>query len=217
MQILPNQLVELHLESAGGPLVFRTRVEDVHDDLLLVGAPLQRGNLVPVRVGTKLSVEFKSTDAVKEGRFRNEAVVERRFTANIPLLQLRLLGEWTKTQERRFVRVPVFIDAVFVPIQDGEELEARTGVILNLSGGGFLLRTAFPFNPQDEVKVSVNVDGESVVAFAYLTRFVPTEKGYDYGFCFTELSEQVRMNIIRYVYKRQIELRSRAREDSSEE
>ncbi|HHY16079.1 MAG TPA: hypothetical protein GX521_08395 [Firmicutes bacterium] len=217
MQIFPNQLVELHLDSTGGPLVLRTRVEDAHDNILLVGAPLQRGNLVPIRVGTKLGIEFKSTDAAKEGRFCSEAVVERRFTAKIPLLQLRLLHEWAKTQDRRFVRVPVFIDAVFVPTQEGEELEARTGVILNLSGGGFLLRTAFSFNPDDEIKVSFNVEDQSVVAFAYLARFVPTEKGHDYGFAFIELSEQVRMNIIRYVYKRQIELRSMAREDSGKE
>ncbi len=71
MQIFPNQLVELHLESAGGPLVLRTRVEDVHDNTLLVGAPLQRGNLVPIRVGSKLGIEFKSTDAAQEGRFCN--------------------------------------------------------------------------------------------------------------------------------------------------
>ncbi len=66
----PNQLVELHLDSTGGPpLVLRTRVEDAHDNILLVGAPpLQRGgNLVPIRVGTKLGIEFKSTDAAKEG------------------------------------------------------------------------------------------------------------------------------------------------------
>ncbi len=143
--------------------------------------------------------------------------MERRFTANIPLLQLRLLGEWTKTQDRRFVRVPVFIDAVFVPIQDGEELEARTGVILNLSGGGFLLRTSFSFKPEDEIQVSFNVENQSVVAFAYLARFIPTENGHDYGFSFVELSEQLRMHIIRYVYKRQIELRSMAREDSGKE
>lgn len=217
MQIFPNQLVELHLESAGGPLVLRTRIEDAHEDVLLVAAPLQRGNLVPVRVGTELAIEFKSTAALQEGRFRNEAIVERRYTAEIPLLQLRLKGEWVKTQERRFVRVPVFIDAVFVPVREEGKLDARLGVILNLSGGGFLLRSPFSFNPNDEVEISFDIDEEPVVASAYLARFVPTTEGYDYGFCFVGLPEQVRLNIIRYVYKRQIELRTMAREDSSEE
>jgi c-di-GMP-binding flagellar brake protein YcgR len=109
MRILPNQLVELHVENTSGRMVLRTRVEDVEDDLIIVGAPIHRGALVPIRVGTDLVIEFKSTAISQEGRFRNVAVVERRLTDPIPLLQLRLKGEWVKTQDRRFVRVPVFI------------------------------------------------------------------------------------------------------------
>lgn len=215
MRLVPNQLVELHLETAAGPLVLRSRIEDVFDDVLVVGAPLHKGVLVPIRTGSKLNIEFKSKESVQEGRFKNVAVVEKRSSTGIPVLQVRLLGDWEKTQERRFVRVPVFIDAVFVPIQDGEELQARTGVILNLSGGGFLLRASFSFRQTDEIRISFSVDKQPVLAHAYLARFVPTEIGFDYGFCFSEIPEQLRMDIIRYVYKRQIELRSMAREESS--
>ncbi|MDI9442385.1 MAG: flagellar brake protein [Firmicutes bacterium] len=217
MRILPNQLVELHVENTSGRMVLRTRVEDVEDDLIIVGAPIHRGALVPIRVGTDLVIEFKSTAISQEGRFRNVAVVERRLTDPIPLLQLRLKGEWVKTQDRRFVRVPVFIDAVFVPVRGEEKLDARLGVILNLSGGGFLLRTSFPFEADDQVEVSFTLEGETVKAAAYLARLVPNDEGFDFGFAFIDLPEPVRMHIIQYVYKRQIELRDMAREDSSVE
>ena len=38
MQVLPNQLVELHVETNSGLEIYRTRVEDAFDDLLIVGA-----------------------------------------------------------------------------------------------------------------------------------------------------------------------------------
>lgn len=216
MQVTPNQLVELHLEGSGRPQVFRTRVEDVYDDVLVVGAPLQKGHLVPIRVGTRLHVEFKISTTIQEGRFRNEAVVEKRFSTTIPLLQLRLLGQWTKTQERMFVRVPVFLDAVFMPIQDGDGLgqdsEAHTGIILNLSGGGFLLRASYPFQPNDLAKVSFYIEEHQIVTEAEVARMIPTEEGNDFGFQFLELPEQMRTTIIRFVYKRQIELAEKSRE-----
>ncbi len=212
MQVTPNQLVELHLEGASGLQVYRTRVEDVFDDALVVGAPLQKGVLVPIRVGTRLHVEVKISTTVLEGRFRSEALVEKRFSPNnVPLLQLRLLEEWSKTQERAFVRVPVFLDAVFVPIPEqadgsNQDSPAHTGVILNLSGGGFLLRTSYPFNLDDQVKVSFNIGSQQIVTEVELARLVPTEEGYDYGFRFIDISEQLRTIIIRFVYRRQIEL-----------
>ncbi|NMA61625.1 MAG: flagellar brake protein [Firmicutes bacterium] len=218
MQVSPNQLVELHLDSSGSPQMYKSRVEDVYDDLVVIAAPIHKGALVPIRVGTRLHIEFKISTTVLEGRFRNEAIVEKRFsTNNLPLLQLRLLGDWVKTQDRSFVRVPVFIDTVFVPIleeheKSEEELPAQTGVILNLSGGGFLLRTSYPLKLENQVKVSFYVEQKQIVAEAEVARLVPTEEGQDYGFRFLDLPEQVRSNIIRFVFKRQIELAEMTKE-----
>lgn len=214
MQVMPNQLVELHLESAAGPQVYRTRVEDVYDDFLVVGAPMQRGQLVPIRVGTALRIEFKVQNALKEGRFRNQAILEKRFQTNIPLLQFRLLGTWEKTQERSFVRVPVFIDAVFVvQSTEGGEVQAHTGLLLNLSGGGFQLRTSYPFELDDEVNISFYLEKRQIVAKAFVARFVPTDNGHDLGFSFVDLLEQTRQAIIKFVFKRQIDLAEMSREN----
>lgn len=217
MQVIPNQLVELHVETINGPQVFRTRVEDAHDDLVIVGAPLHRGSVVPIRVGTTAVIEFKLRGSVQEGRFRNTALVEKRFQANLPLLQLRLLGTWEKTQERMFVRVPVHLDALVIPKQDqDEEIPAAvSGVILNLSGGGFLLRTDHHFELDDEVNASFRLGTEQIVANAYVARIVPTEFGQDYGFAFFDIKEQLRQVIIQFVFKRQIELAEIAREERS--
>lgn len=213
MQVVPNELVELYLENFNGQQVFRTRVEDAYEDLLIVGAPLEQGQIVPIRVGTQLDIEFKRQEGLQEGRFSNKAIVEKRFTANIPLLQLRLLSKWEKTQERMFVRVPVHFDAIIVPLKDGQECPPETGVILNLSGGGFLLRASRSFELHDKVKISFRLAAEQIEAQASMTRFVPTDRGeHDFGFAFIDLPEPVRKTIIQFAFKRQIELAEIARE-----
>lgn len=214
MRIVPNQLVELHLDSPGGPQVYRTRVEDAYDDLLVVGAPLEQGAIVPIRIGTELRIEIKLRGPGQEGRFSNQAIVEKRFRTTLPLLQLRLLGSWQKTQERMFVRVPVFIDAVVVPIQEGgEELPAQAGVILNLSGGGFLLRSSHPFQIDDELRISFRLGGEQLATRAFVVRMVPHDNGQDYGCSFLNIPERMRKTIIQFVFKRQIELADISGED----
>ncbi|NLJ80639.1 MAG: flagellar brake protein [Firmicutes bacterium] len=205
MIISPNQLIELKT-AAKQPKVYKTRVEDAYDDQLIVGAPLEKGNLVPLRVGTKLSVEFKLKSAVKEGRFKNQAVIEKRFRTTIPLLQLRLLEEWEKIQEREFVRVPVVIDAFFNPIVADQKQEDVVGVILNLSGGGFLLRTTHSFALQDKIEISFKVDTKWITALAEVMRLIISCEAQDYGFRFLELEENARQNIIQYVFKRQLEI-----------
>lgn len=214
MQVLPNQLVELYLDGPAGPQVYRTRVKDAYDDIVIVGAPLEHGAVVPIRIGTELRIEFKLKGPSQEGRFSNWAVVEKRFRTSVPLLQLRLRGEWEKTQERMFVRVPVHIDAVIVPLTEtSEELPAQPALILNLSGGGYLLRSAHPFELDDEMRISFRVGSEQIVARAYVARVVPTETGQDYGCAFLDISERMRKTVIRFVFRRQIELAEIARED----
>jgi c-di-GMP-binding flagellar brake protein YcgR len=211
MQLLPNQLVELHVESGGGTEVYRTRVEDTYDDLLIVGAPIRQGMLVPLRLGTRLDVQFKMKSNIQEGRFTNQAIIEKRFSATLPLLQLRLLGTWEKTQERNFLRVPVSLDVLFVAYEEGVESPPQSALMLDLSGGGFLLRSTHPFELDDEIRVSFNIKETQITANATLVRLVPTDSGVDYGFAFLDLPEQFRQVIIKFVFQRQITLAELAR------
>lgn len=207
MKVVPNQLIELITNDSSEPETLRTRVEDVYDDILVVAAPSKHGVIVPLRVGTTVTLEFKVTSAVQEGRFKNTAILEKRFETNVPVLQFRLQGKWEKTQERKFVRVPVLLDAVFYPLkEDGEMGAATNGVVLNLSGGGFHFRSSYTFELNDMIKISFYVDEVQVTTKAQLVRYIPGEKDRDYGFYFIDLLEQHRKAIIKYVFQRQIDM-----------
>ncbi len=207
MQLLPNQLVELHVEHSGGLDLFRTRVEDSFDDLVIVGAPIKKGTIVPLRIGSQLEIQFKSKDGVQTGRYTNQARVEKRSPSKIHVIQLRVLGTWEKIQERDFLRVPVSIDAVFERCWDDAPGELpQSGLMRDLSAGGFLLSSAHPFELNDKILVTFTLKDESIAAQAEMVRLVPTESGVDYGFAFLELPERVRQLIIKFVFQRQIAL-----------
>lgn len=213
MHLVPNQLIELITDEFTDPQILRTRIEDVYDDVLVVAAPSKKGVVIPLRVGTTVRVEFTMTSSMQEGRFKNIAILEKRFETNVPVLQFRLLGKWEKTQEREFVRVPVLLDALFYPIEDGMIGDAITGIILNLSGGGFHFRSSHPFELNDEIKVSFYIDDVQITTKAQLIRFIPGEKGRDYGFYFVDLLEQYRKDIIKYVFQRQIDMAEMTNEE----
>lgn len=207
MQLIPNQLIELHVEGHNGLEIYRTRVEDAYDDLVIVGAPLRQGVVVPLRLGTKIDLQLKVKDTVREGRFLNQGLIEKRFTAHLPLLQVRVIGTWEKVQERSFLRVPISIDAVFV-FHDlgGEESPPQSGVLLDLSGGGFLLRTSKSLGLDDEIFITFGLKEETIRAHAAVSRLIPTDQGVDYGMSFLDLPEQSRQAIIKFVFQRQITL-----------
>lgn len=207
MQLLPNQLVELHVETGAGFDIYRTRVEDSHDDLLIVGVPIKQGTLVPLRLGTQLGIQFKRQEGLQMGRYTNQAVVEGRTKTQIPVLHLKLLGAWEKTQERSFLRVPVSIEAVFeLCREDAVKEPPQSGLLRDLSGGGFLLSSAYPFELDDKIRITFTLKDEPIAAEAVAVRRIPAESRVDYGFAFLDLPERVRQLIIKFVFQRQIAL-----------
>ena len=91
-------------------------------------------------------------------------------------------------------------------------LPRQTALILNLSGGGFLVRSDHPCQIDDEVRISFRIGSKHIVSTVYLVRFVPGEMGQDYGFTFLDIPEAMRKAIIQFVFKRQIELAELTRE-----
>ena len=116
--------------------MYRTRVEDVYDNIVIVAAPIEQGTLVPIRLDTELNIEYKDTSAKSQGRYRAPAIVETRQRGQVATISLRLVGEWQKIQDRQFVRVDVFIEATYALVLDDEVQGIRTCIVRNLSGGG---------------------------------------------------------------------------------
>jgi len=214
MAVRPNQNIYLYVESFSGTKVYRTRVEDIYDDIIVVAAPLEQGTLVPIRLGTEIYLEYKDTSAKSQGRYRAPAIVETRQRGLVSTISLRLLGEWQKIQDRQFVRVDVFIEATYALVLDDEVQGIRTCVVRNLSGGGMRMDAQEELCEGDFVWICLPLEQETIQTYGEIVRKREGETGFGYGVSFINLPESERKSIIRYVYQRQLELHRKGLLDS---
>lgn len=206
MAIRPNQNIYLYIETYSGTQVYRTRVEDVYDNIVIVAAPIEQGTLVPIRLGTELNIEYKDTSAKSQGRYRAPAIVETRQRGQVATISLRLVGEWQKIQDRQFVRVDVFIEATYALVLGDEVQGIRTCIVRNLSGGGLWMDAEEELCEGDFIWICLPLEQETIQTYGEIVRKRETETGFGYGVSFINLPESERKTVIRYVYQRQLEL-----------
>ncbi len=207
MNIKPNEIVELQTADGSGN-TYRTRLEDVRGDQLLVAAPIHHGEIVPIRVGTALHVSFKADQIKAQGKYRASSIVESRLRGRVPQLLLRLTSDWERFQERGFVRMDVLLDGQYAPLQEEGHGAARPCQITNLSGGGALIVANERLDEEGQIWIAMELDDTVVESSARVIRACNSnEDNYAHGIAFIDIEEESRKAIIQYVFKKQLELR----------
>lgn len=136
-KLVPGLTVELMVlegEYAGN---YRTRIEEVGEKLLAVGAIFDKGDLIPLREGTKVKLTF--WDEVAAYAF--EAKIMQRIAVPVTLFVLELPDTIAKVQRRSFVRVPAFYPVKFRSVTREGLSDQYEGTMLDLSGGGMRFST----------------------------------------------------------------------------
>lgn len=208
MTLHPNQNIDIIIETESGQEIYRSRIEDINEKQLLIAAPLKHGVVVPIRLNTKLIISYLKVDLKEQGRYQAEGLVVERFSVrNLPMLLLDITSSWQKIQLRNYVRVDVLLDAKY----NG----SNPCIIKDISGGGLL----FYCNERLEVKEKITIDFEMNSSIlrcrGEIVRIEPSDHGFEYGLSFIDIDEKTREKIIRFVYKRQIELYRKAKSQKS--
>src|SRR5262245_52808958 len=112
-----GQRIELNTGSQWRP----TRLED-HDDTdtrLVIAWPTDRERrLIPLKVGDTVQIAVTTP---QDAMYSAPARVEKATNDDLPLVDLRVLGEWQRSQRRNAVRVPVAIRPRLVARMDGSK------------------------------------------------------------------------------------------------
>jgi len=95
--------LELPPHQGGDEIDLRTRVEDVHDGLLVVAAPTFAGDLHVAQEGLPVTLSW----ATARGQCLQAFVLTTVVRRSVPCWELHPAGEVVHEQRRRFVRVPV--------------------------------------------------------------------------------------------------------------
>ncbi|MEN3184067.1 MAG: PilZ domain-containing protein [Atribacterota bacterium] len=178
---------------------YPSRIEFVNRDTLWLAAPQERGTLVPVSLGETLEVYIVGENEVF---FFEGKVKDRVKKGNIAYVVFDMPENVVRKQRRNYVR----FEAV-LPVLLKKEEKSFPGTTKNISGGGMLVQLREGrdvFDSREELLFLLSLDGRDIIGRA---RVVRKDGPGLYAFQFSEIADQDRESIIKYIFQKQIELR----------
>lgn len=209
----------------GDRSVLYSSIQDLRDEGVLISIPTDdRGIPVLIRNGEVIEISLISG----LGRIGFLAEVERPIKEPLPMLKLKPPTNIFKVELRKYYRVPVHLPfnafkATEVTTASGETKWVKDfslppedakimGTVLDISGGGVYAVTKSELEKGDVVLLNISVKGEfelKDVATKVVRKSManPERKLWGYGMEFLDIKEKEREKVVRYVFKRQRELR----------
>jgi c-di-GMP-binding flagellar brake protein YcgR len=193
--------------------VYDSRVEDFDKDgSILMAVPSNSGVPVPLVPGTMLEVTFMGPDS----RYRFASQITGRTKAgSVFMLVLKRPDDIARDQMREFFRVSTRIKVkiyLFYSNVPDENLkiphDSVDGIVVDLSGGGCRIMTDATVVRGQLVKVDFGETFEKLSEInGKIMRVVKREGKNDVSISFKFKKESERNPVIKYVFKRQIELK----------
>lgn len=187
-----------------------TRLEE-HDRTftrLVVGWPTDRQRrLMPLKAGDALQVAATSSE---DALYSAPARVERAVRDDgLPMLELRVLGDWQRSQRRNAVRVPVVIRPRIIERIQGDQRQKLRAGISNLSANGCQLRSSDEIKVGDLLDLAFNVMGieEEIEVQAHVRRVQQHERGtlhiWEAGCEMQDLPMRISQKIVQFIFTQQ--------------
>ncbi|GEM_PF-4789041 len=128
--------IEVWILSGDDTATYLSRIEDMHNDQVIIAAPMRKLDVVPVPVGRDLSLRVPRADAL----FTVNVRVEEFKQHPVPLVTGRIVSGWKRVQRRGSVRLNINIRPQMVDLllPDGKRRPLNL-TLRSISTGGVLL------------------------------------------------------------------------------
>jgi c-di-GMP-binding flagellar brake protein YcgR len=188
--------------------LYTSRVEDLLEDSLWIGAPLAGVRMVE-------GDTFKLVSSVRAGMQGYRVRVAESTEGPPTLLRVVPFQSLGKSQLRDYARVPDMLHLKFrvLDARAKRGMKSVEATTRNISGGGLLVLVAREDRPLtgEEIEIELSLSSfESVRCRGIAIRIDPIENIHDtfeMAVRFTNIDEEERKRIIRRVYTREAELR----------
>jgi c-di-GMP-binding flagellar brake protein YcgR len=206
-KLLPGLAVELVISEGEYAGKYRTRIEEVGEKILAVGAPFNHGEVVPLREGTKVKLTFWDETSA----YSFEGKVMQRIAVPIPMFVLELTDSVAKVQRRNYVRIPALYPISFRSVTKEGLSDFQKGTMLDLSGGGMRFLTKQRVENKSLLYVLLNLPKGDLKTPVRVCRVEKMEnsKHYTVSVEFHDISERERDIIIRCVFDVQRAMRKK--------
>lgn len=199
--------VELDISEGEYQGRYVTRIEEVGERILSVGAPFNNGEIVPLREGTKVKLTFWDEAAA----YSFEGKIMQRIAVPIPLFILELPDSVVKVQRRNYVRVPALYQVSFRSVTKEGLSDTQIGTLLDLSGGGmrFLTKERVEKNSLLYVGLMLPIGELKTPVRVCRAEKLDDSKNYKVSVEFNDISERERDRVIRCVFDIQRAMRKK--------
>jgi c-di-GMP-binding flagellar brake protein YcgR len=218
-----GQNCEVAVEGADGYGEYKTYIEDLRDDRLVVAMPTSRGQYVNPSTGTRLELRVPTPGG---GTLYLDCELVARQTSPVPMLVLRVIAVGQQ-QSRGYFRIPVVVRPFDCAVWDhagGPEFAHWRPVrvaIQDLSGGGagLLADEQLPEGARVRLRFPVPFGGGECAATGQVKMSrrhgvsqATREPRWIAGVQFDEITRQAREGIVKAVHRIQAEERRAAAE-----
>ena len=213
-----NQLIEIEVSDEDTVNIYRSRIEEVAEDHMILAMPNYRGLPIFLAPGTEFLTRFVLTGAV----YQFKSVFRDKLRDPIPVWRVSPAYEFTKIQRRSFFRLETFLP-VTLQVDNTANVSGEPGSVSagqqtevnlhtkDISAGGLRVISKTQFDPGTEVQVEVTLPGKIVIRsrgkVVRAEASAPDGKIYWISIEFIELDEHDRKKIVTFVFQKQLELR----------
>lgn len=182
------------------------KIEDIDNKKELhISLPMEKGNLIPLRVGTHVIINITE----KDGVYSFGENIIRRVTNPYPHFIINYPKKINRIQRRNYVRMLLNVPVEMI-MEDGS---VNRGVSIDLSGGGILIAFA---KKEFEINTNVTLNFKLTNGKEYfgIKGIIKREKGFEpvkgipnnkkgYGVDFIDIDQNTREDIISYLFELQ--------------
>jgi len=156
---------------------------------------------IPVEPGASLQVSVPMNDAI----YSATTLVEAASRDDVPLLTLKVIGEWQRTQRRNAVRVAVAIRPRIAAWTMGDAYRNLRLGITNISATGVQVRSQDELRHGDLIALAFELMGvdEELQLEARVCRVQRYERVWDAGCEFVDLPDRLARRIVQFIFAQQ--------------
>nr|WP_092068293.1 flagellar brake domain-containing protein [Dendrosporobacter quercicolus]NSL47041.1 PilZ domain-containing protein [Dendrosporobacter quercicolus DSM 1736]SDL73729.1 c-di-GMP-binding flagellar brake protein YcgR, contains PilZNR and PilZ domains [Dendrosporobacter quercicolus] len=203
-----NQRLEIMLAAVPGKK-FASRIEEVHDDHLVIAMPMTKGQPIILNHGSK----FFARLVVHQSAYQLTCTFIDKRLNPIPVWLVSRPADIKKIQQRAFVRLDSSMPVRWQFLTETEDDPLISSTIRDISGGGVRIITKNPVPLGSKLKVMIDLPGigplelsSEVVRIDQPQADLPI---FWVGTKFLDIPENIRSKIIKYIFKKQVEERQK--------
>jgi c-di-GMP-binding flagellar brake protein YcgR len=207
--LIINQKIILDVKFGEYPGVFDSRIEDITPKTIRITMPSEKGFPVPLALGISINVSYVGDG----GRFSFQSKVLSRLKEQIPMLEIEKPSVVFRKELREFFRINTRARVKILASYEDEKGSPVDDVfeayVQDISGGGMRVTGGYRLEHGQEVDIYFgDMVPELKSTRAVVMRSVAHEdQRYEAGLKFLGMNTVDRDKVIKYVFKRQLELR----------